>query len=71
MDGHGGRGRCESSWCGVVGRGLEEMPDAAREVALEAAHCFAAALAFGLSMGEVGGGVRVQTSLGDGEVAHS
>jgi hypothetical protein len=43
------------------------MPDAPREVSLEAAHCFAAALAFGLSTGEVGGGVGVETALGDGE----
>jgi hypothetical protein len=46
---------------------LEEVPDAACEVALEAADCFAAALAFGLSTGEIGGGVGVEASLGDGE----
>lgn len=51
----------------MVGRGLEEVPDAAREVALEAAHRFAAALAFGLSTGKIGGGVGVEASLGDGK----
>jgi hypothetical protein len=61
VDRHDGCGRCESSWCGVIGRGLEKVPDAAGEVALEAAHCFAAALAFGLSAGEIRGGVGVQS----------
>ena len=46
---------------GVGGRGvgLEELPDAAGEVALEAAQRFAAGLAFGLLAGEVGGGLGV------------
>jgi hypothetical protein len=46
---------------------LEKVPDAAGEVALETAHCFAAALAFGLSTGKIGGGVGVEAFLGDGE----
>jgi hypothetical protein len=43
------------------------MPDAACEVALEAAQRFAATLAFGLATGKISGGVGVQTSLGDDE----
>ena len=41
------------------GGGLEEVPDAAGEVALEAADRFAAGLSFGLFAGEVGGAVAV------------
>jgi hypothetical protein len=50
-----------------LGVGLEEMPDAAGEVAFEAADCFPAGLAFGLAAGEVGGAFGVQAALGDGE----
>src|SRR3954468_2573095 len=46
---------------------LEESPNAAGEVALEAAQGFAAGLAVGLLAREVGGGLRVQAALGDGE----
>src|SRR5436190_23991358 len=55
--------------CGDGGRwvGLEEVPDAADEVALEAADGLAAGLALGLSAREVGGGLGVEASLGDGE----
>src|SRR3954467_15799954 len=52
---------------GGRGVGLEEVPDAAGEVALEAADGFAAGLAFGLAAGEVGGGVRIEAALGDGQ----
>ena len=52
---------------GGRGVGLEEVPDAAGEVALEAADGFAAGLAFGLAAGEVGGALGVQAALGDGE----
>jgi hypothetical protein len=38
---------------------LEDVPDAAGEVALEAADGVAAALAFGLLALKVGGGLRV------------
>ena len=44
---------------------MEEVPDAAREVAFGASECFAAGLSFGLFAGEVGGGVGVVESLGD------
>src|SRR3954451_10538175 len=46
---------------------LEESPDAAGEVALEAAQGFAAGLAFGLLAREVGGGLGIETALADGE----
>jgi hypothetical protein len=46
---------------------LQQSPDAAGEVAFEAAQRFAAALAFGLLAREVGGGVGVQAAVGDGE----
>src|SRR3954466_5332261 len=52
---------------GGLGVGLEEVPEAAGEVALEAADGFAAGLAFGVAAGEVGGALRVQAALGDGE----
>src|SRR3954449_2846861 len=52
---------------GGLGVGLEEVPDAAGEVALEAADGFAAGLAFGLSAGEIGGALGVQAALGDGQ----
>ena len=52
---------------GGRGVGLEQVPDAAGEVALEAADGFAAGLALGLFAGEVGGGLGVQAALGDGE----
>ena len=48
-------------------RGLEEVPDAAGEVAFEAAQGFAAGFAFGLFAGEVGGGVGVVEAFGDRE----
>ena len=47
--------------------GLEQVPDAACEVAFEAANRFAAAFAFGLFAGEVGGGVGVEAALREGE----
>jgi len=43
------------------------VPDAAGEVALEAADRFAAGLALGLPAREVGGGLGVQAPLADGE----
>ena len=46
---------------------MQETPDAAGEVAFEAAQSFAAAVAVGLFASEVGGGVRVQAALGDGK----
>jgi hypothetical protein len=46
---------------------VEELPDAAGEVALEAAERFFARLAFGLFAFEVGGGVGVPMRLVDGE----
>ena len=69
VDRDGGCGRRGRSAGGDGGRGvgLEEVPDAAGEVALEAADGFAAGLAFGLSAGEVGGGLGVQAAFGDGE----
>ena len=63
MDRYGDR---EAGLEGVAGA-LEELPDAAGEVALEAAQGFAAGLAVGLLASEVGGGVGVQAALGDGE----
>src|SRR3954451_22299517 len=50
---------------GGLGVGLEEVPDASGEVALEAADGFASGLAFGLSAGEVGRGLGIQTAPGD------
>src|SRR3954465_1383513 len=50
-----------------VGGGLEEAPDAAGEVALEAAQGCAAGLAVRLLAGEGGGGLGVEAALGDGE----
>src|SRR5204863_2088585 len=47
--------------------GLEQVPDAAGEVALEAADRFAAGLAFGLLAREVGVGLGVPPALGDRE----
>jgi hypothetical protein len=49
------------------GRGVQQPPDGAGEVALEAPDGFAAALAFGLFAREIGGGLRVEAALGDGE----
>jgi hypothetical protein len=46
---------------------LEKVPDAAGQVALEAADGLSAGLAFGLAAGEVGGALRVQAAFGDGE----
>jgi hypothetical protein len=46
---------------------LEEVPDAAGEVALEAADGFAAGLAVGLFAREVGGGFGVDAAFGDGQ----
>src|SRR3954447_53477 len=43
---------------GGRGIGLEQVPDAASEVALEAADGFAAGLAFGFGAGGGGGGLR-------------
>ena len=45
----------------------QDVPDAACEVALEAAQRLHAGLAFGLFAGEVGGGVRAPAALVDGE----
>jgi hypothetical protein len=47
--------------------GLQQVPDAAGDVALEAAQRFAASLALGLLAGEVGDGVEVAAALGDGD----
>ena len=47
----------------VAGSVLEQVPDAAGEVALEAADGFAAGLAVGLFAREVGGGLGVQGAL--------
>src|SRR4051794_22420037 len=52
---------------GGLGVGLEEVPDAAGEVALEAADGFEAGLAFGLAAGEVSGGLGIQAALGDSQ----
>src|SRR3954453_12277704 len=52
---------------GGVGGWLEEVPDAAGEVALEAADGLAAGLAFGLAAGEGGGALGVHAAFGDGE----
>src|SRR3954447_20182585 len=68
VDGDDARGAAGSAGrdggCGV---GLEEVPDAAGEGGLEAADGFAARLAFGLAAGEVGGSLRIQAALGDGQ----
>jgi hypothetical protein len=53
--------------CAGVCWGLEEFPDAARDVAFEAAQRFASAFALLLFAGEVRGGVGVQAAFGDGE----
>src|SRR5512132_2650582 len=53
------------SWAGV-GR-LEEVPDAAGEVALEAADGFFGALAFGAFAGDVVLGLGVAAQAGDGD----
>jgi hypothetical protein len=45
---------------------VEEVPDAAGEVALEAAQGFHAVLALVLFAGEIGGGVGVPAALVDG-----
>ena len=63
----GGLARVVSVGAAVATGGWRSVPDAAGEVALEAADRFAAGLAFGLLAGEVGGGVGVQAALGDGE----
>ena len=52
---------------GGRGVGLERVPDAAGEVAFQAADGVAAGLAFGLSAREVGGGLGVEAAFGDGE----
>src|SRR3954469_20801413 len=52
---------------GVRGVGLEQVPDAAGEVALEAADRFAAGLAFGLLSREVRACLGVQAALDDRE----
>src|SRR4051812_9095085 len=52
---------------GGRGVGLEEVPDASGEVALEAADGFAAGFAFGLAAGEGGGGLGVDAAFGDGQ----
>jgi len=66
MDRGCGRWRPGARWR-VVGGWLEEVPDAAGEMALEAPQRFAAALALGLTAGEIVGGGGVEASLGDGE----
>jgi len=55
------------TWAAGVGWRLQQPPDAAGEVAFEAAQRFASAFAFGLLACEVGGGVGVQAAFGDGE----
>src|SRR3954453_22753078 len=52
---------------GGLGVGLEEVPDAASEVAFEAADGFPAGLALGLTAGDVGGALGVEAALGDGQ----
>ena len=54
-------------WLGLGGVGLEEVPDAACEVAFEAADGLAVGFAFGLFAGEVGGGVGVVVAFGECE----
>jgi hypothetical protein len=54
-------------WLGGDVVGLEEVPDAAGEVAFEAAHGFAVGFAFGLFAGEVGGGVGVVEAFAECE----
>src|SRR5206468_3835054 len=62
--GLGDEGRVAAGVC--RGR-LEELEDAAGEVAFEAAQCFSRGLAFCLFAGEVGSGLGVDASLGDGD----
>ena len=52
---------------GGLGVGLEQVPDAAGEVAFEAADSFAACLAVGLAAGQVGRALGVQAAFGDGQ----
>ena len=56
-------------WRLFLGRGgrLEQVPDAAGEVALEAADGFAGALAFGAFAGDVVAGLGVAARAGDGD----
>src|SRR3954454_24226853 len=65
-DSGGRRGACCVGVRGCGGRGLEELPDASGEVALEAAQRLAAGLAFGLLAREVGGRFGVGGGLCDG-----
>ena len=58
---------CQAERDGDVGGAVQEVPDAADEVALEAAQRFAAGLAFGLLAREVGGGLGVVAGLGERE----
>jgi hypothetical protein len=60
-------GRSSAGGDGGRGVGLEEVPDAASEVALEAADGVAAGLALGLPAREVGGRFGVQAAFGDRE----
>jgi len=50
-----------------LGGGLEEVPDAACEVAFEAAERFAVGLAFGGLASDVGLGLGVAAGAGDGD----
>src|SRR5688572_11453125 len=50
--------------------GLEEVPDAAGEVAFEAADGFAGALAFGSFAVQVGAGLGVAAGAGDGDAVN-
>src|SRR5262245_5722691 len=54
-------------WCAGRGGWLEEVPEAAGEVAFEAADGFFGALAFGLFAGDVVLGLRVAAQAGDGD----
>ncbi len=58
---------CGWAWGPLGGRGLKKSPDAAGEVAFEAAQRFAAALAVGLLASEIVGGGGVQAAFADGE----
>jgi hypothetical protein len=60
-------GQVSAGGDGGLGVGLEQVPDAAGEAALEAADRFSAALAFALFAGKTGGGLGVEAAFGDGE----
>ena len=56
--------------CFVWGGRLEQVPDAACEVAFEAADRFAVGLAFGAFAGDVGAGFGVAAGAGDGDAVN-